>query len=77
MPHLGEEAKGWWGVGVVNWELDVSLEEQTDVQSEHLTDLYRVLFQSFEPAGKQNKTGPNKLQYLLHFYWAGKKKNIF
>lgn len=33
VPHLGEEAESWWRVWVVNWKLDVSLEEQRDVDS--------------------------------------------
>lgn len=33
VPHLGEEAEGWWGVRVVDWKLDVSLGEKTEVDS--------------------------------------------
>lgn len=36
VPHLGEEAEGRWGVRVVDWELDVSLGEQTEVDSQHM-----------------------------------------
>lgn len=35
MPHLGEKAEGWWGIWVVNWELDVSLDWQTEVDNQH------------------------------------------
>lgn len=36
VPHLGEEAEGGRGVRVVNWELDVSLGEQTEADSQHM-----------------------------------------
>lgn len=37
VPHLGEEAEGWWGVRVVHGELDVSLGEQSGFQSTHIS----------------------------------------
>lgn len=56
MPHLSEEAEGRWGVRVVNWELDVCLAEQTEVDSQHM--FYRqtsltchTRFKSFGPVG--------------------------
>lgn len=55
MPHLGEEAKGWWGIWVVNRELDVSLGEQTEGDCQHMflqtakPDFRSAVFKSFEP----------------------------
>lgn len=46
VPHLGEEAEGWWGVRVVNWELDVSLGEQT--QSTHVLQTAKLDFRCAE-----------------------------
>ncbi len=54
VPHLGEEAEGWWGVWVVNGELDVSLREQTE-DNQHVSQTdelsYAFKFKSSEPVG--------------------------
>lgn len=28
VPHLGEESERGWGIGVINWELDASLQNK-------------------------------------------------
>lgn len=47
VPHLGEEAKGRWGVWVINWELDVSLEEKAEADSQHVLQTPKPDFNYF------------------------------